>query len=198
MGWLLWLLIGGLAAAAILWQWHHPPLASVVTSAGTAARLPELPTVTSLESFRLPPLAQYEEMNARPLFIAGRRPEPPPPDEPPPPPPEKPPVGPEQKFLLLGVVLSPQTTVALLRLEEPNAKTARVKIGDTVGEWRLETIFPNRVTLRKGAEIREVALARPKKPSGSRRTGAKPPSAPPPSPANAPGDTPPPIPAPQP
>jgi len=187
----LWLVIGGLAAAAIVWQLRHPPL-SPTTATNATARLPELPTVTPLEPFQLPPLVQYEEMGTRPLFIATRRPEPPPPPgDPPPPLPEKPPVGPEQKFLLLGVMITPQTTIALLRPEEPNAKTARIRPGETMGEWRLETVFPNRVVLRKGAATQELALARPKKPAGPRRAGIKPAQTPPP-PANGPGGAPPP------
>lgn len=192
-GLLLWLALGGLAAAAIFWQWHHPSPSPTVV-AGAAARLPELPAVTPLEPFRLPPPVQYEETASRPLFIAARRPEPPPPpDEAPPPVPEKPPPGPEQKFLLLGVMITPQTMLALLRPEEPNAKTARIKAGEMVGEWRLETIFPNRVVLRKDAAIQEVALTRPKKPAGMRRSGPKPPQAVQP-PANMPGSAPPPNP----
>ena len=124
---------------------------------------------------------KYEETVARPLFIAARRPEPPPPADEALPPPEKRPVGPEQKFRLLGVMMTPQTTVALLRLEEPNAKTARIKPGEAVGEWRLETVLPNRVVLRKGEAIQELDLTRPKKPAGSRRAGARPPPLPIPS-----------------
>ena len=194
-GLLWWLAIGGLAAAALFWQLRHPPRLPP-SVAGAAARLPELPAVTPLEPFQLSPLIQYEETVARPLFIAARRPEPPPPaDEVPPPPPEKPPAGPEQKFLLLGVMITPQTMVALLRPEEPNAKTARIKPGEMVGEWRLETVFPNRVVLRKGDVTQELALTRPKKPTGPRRAGAKPAQNPGP-PASGPIVTPPPNPLP--
>lgn len=190
VGIFLWLVIGGLAAAAIVWQLRHPPLSPTV-AAGAAVRLPELPVVTSLEPFRLPPPIQYEEMNVRPLFIAARRPEPPPPpDEALPSALEKPPTGPEQKFLLLGVMITPQLAVALLRPEEANAKTARIRPGETVGEWRLETVFPNRVVLRKGEATQELVLARPKKPARPRRAGIKPAQTPSP-PANGPGETPP-------
>ncbi|HRD48213.1 MAG: hypothetical protein JNK95_10575 [Candidatus Competibacter sp.] len=172
-GLLWWLVVGGLAAAALFWQLRHPP--RLPTIAGAAARGPELPAAPPLEPFKLPLPDQYAETATRPLFIAARRPEPPPPpDEASPLPPEKPPVGPEQKFLLLGVMITPQITVALLRPEEPNARTARIKPGETVGEWRLETVFPNRVVLRKGDATQELVLTRPKRPTGPRRVGAKP------------------------
>ncbi|MCK7491830.1 MAG: hypothetical protein MZW92_09330 [Comamonadaceae bacterium] len=83
--------------------------------------------------------------------------------------------APEQKLMLLGVIIAPGMKAALLRPEEPNAKTARIKLGETVGEWRLEAIFPNRVVVRKGQVTQELALVRPNKPAGPRagRTGAK-------------------------
>lgn len=169
-----WLIIGGLAAAAIVWQLRHPPHLPAKV-AGAALRLPELPTITPPEPFQLPLPEQYAELAARPLFITARRPEPPPPDEAASS--EKPPPGPDQTFMLIGVLIASQSTVALLRPEAPNAKIARLKAGEMVGEWRLDAIFPNRVVLRKGEARQEVTLARPKKPTGPRakRVGAPPP-----------------------
>ena len=173
----LWLAAGGLAAAALIWQLRHPPRLPTAVVPGATAQMPELPAVTPLEPFHLPPAEQYAETVTRPLFIPARRPEPPlPPDEAPPPPA---PTGPDQKFLLLGVMITPQTTVALLRPEEPNARIARLKPGEMLGEWRLETVFPRRVVLSKGAVTQEVVLMRPKKAAGPRvrkPAGVKPPA----------------------
>ena len=180
----LWLAAGGLAAAALVWQLRHPPRLPTAAATGTAARMPELPAVTPLEPFHLPPADQYAGIVARPLFITARRPEPPPPDEAPPPP--SAPTSPDQKFLLLGVMITPQTTVALLRPEEPNARIARLKPGEMLGEWRLETVFPRRVVLSKGQVTQEVVLARSKRTGGPRTrkpAGVKPPA----------GDAPPPV-----
>ncbi|MDS4019178.1 MAG: hypothetical protein RKR03_01495 [Candidatus Competibacter sp.] len=158
-GWLLWLLTGGLAVAAVIWQLAHPPRPAVAVDA--ARRPPELPAVAPVQPFQLPPLDQYGEIVAHPLFVAARQPEPPPPEEAAP---EKPTAGPEQKPVLIGIMIAPESTVALLRPEEPNAKVARVKPGESVGDWRLEAILPNRVVLRKGQTIQELALERPKRP----------------------------------
>ena len=171
VGLTLWLALGGLAALALFWQVRYPPQPPVVRSAPP----PELPAAPPLEPFRLAPPGYYNPITARPLFIADRRPEPPPPPEDAALP-EKPPPGPEQKFMLFGVMIAPGAQAALLRLEEPGAKTARVKVGDMIGEWRLDQISAEGVVLRKGEETREVPLSRPRKagkPRG-RRMGARP------------------------
>lgn len=159
-GWLLWLLTGGLAVAAVIWQLAHPP--RPVVAGDAARRPPELPVVAPVQPFRLPPLDQYGEIAAHPLFVAAREPEPLPPEEAAP---EKPLAGTEKKPMLIGVMIVPGSAVALLRPEEPNAKVLRVKPGESVGDWRLETILPNRVVLRKGQTTQELALERPKRPA---------------------------------
>jgi len=185
VGLALWLLIGGLAAGAAFWQWRHPPRLQTLAQAAPGATPPlSLPAAPPL--FQLPPLEHYRDIIAHPVFIAARQPEPPPDNTAA----EKPPVGPEPAPTLLGVIIMPQATVALLRPEQPGAKTVRLRVGETVGEWRLDAVFPNRVVLSKGATQQELALVRPKPPAGSRpgrRSGAKPPPvaapvAPPPNP----------------
>ena len=164
-GLLLWLLVGGLAASALFWQLKHPPQPPVAPNA-KGTRAPELPTLAPTQPFQLPPLTHYADITAHPVFIAARQPEPPPPVEDAPA--EKPQVGSEPTTpILMGVMILSQAKVALLRPEEPNAKTVRAKVGDKVGEWLLEAIFPNRVVLQKGTEKHELKLARPKKPVGS-------------------------------
>lgn len=162
VGLLFWLALGGMAALALLWRIGHPPQPPAVRSAPP----PELPAVAPLEPFGLSPPGQYSEIAIRPLFIAERRPEPPPPpDETPP---EKPPTGPEQKFILFGVMIMPGTQAALLRPEAPNARTTRVGVGEMIGEWRLDAVFPDRVVLRKGETTQDLPLTRPRKPGKPR------------------------------
>ena len=158
-GLLLWLLVGVGAAAAVYWQFVHP-LRPPATS--IASRFPELPSAEPMQLFQLPPLDQYGEIVLHPLFIAAREPEPPPPDEASPAEPPAPP-GLEQKLTLLGVMITSNTKKALLRSEEPNTKTARVSPGETIGEWRLEAVFSDRVVLRKGQSTQALPLIRPQK-----------------------------------
>lgn len=162
-GFWLWLLLGVSAALALAWQIRHPPQPTRIA----VAPAPELPAVAPLENVGLAPPAHYGEITVRPLFIAERRPEPPPPPEETPPS-EKPPAGPEQKFMLFGVMIAPGVQAALVRLVEPGAKTVRVGPGEMIGEWRLDTVFPDRVVLRKGDATQELPLTRPRKPAKPR------------------------------
>ena len=162
-GLLLWLLIGGIAAAIVSWQLMYPPHLSATTHSN---RLPELPVVEPMSPFHLPPLEQYGEIIAHPVFVATRQPEPPFEDSEP----EVPaPPGPERKFSLLGVLITSKLKMALLRPEEPNAKTVRVGTGAVVDEWRLDAVFPDRIVLRKGEVTQELLLTRPER-STKRRT----------------------------
>ncbi len=162
VGLLWWLALGGLATLILLWRIGHPPQPPVIRPTPP----PELPAVAPLEPFSLSPPTQYSEVAIRPLFIAERRPEPPPPpDEAQP---EKPPPGPEQKFMLFGVMIMPGTQAALLRPEAPNARTVRVGVGEMIGEWRLDAVLPDRVVLRKGETTQDLPLTRPRKPGKPR------------------------------
>ncbi len=163
------LLIGGLAAGTVFWRLAHPPQAPAPVAAGQTL---ELPPVPALPIFQLPPLEDYSDIVAHPVFIATRLPEPPPEDAPPV---ENPPANPEPAPALLGVIIMPQATVALLRPEQPGAKAVRIKVGEMVGEWRLEAVFPNRVVLSKGLTKQELALVR-SKPHPVKRIGAKSPN----------------------
>lgn len=162
------LLIGGLAAGTVFWRLTHPSQVPAPVAAGQTLELPPSP---ALPIFQLSPLEDYSDIVAHPVFIATRLPEPPPEDAPI----EKPPANPEPVPALLGVIIMPQVTVALLRPEQAGSKAVRLRVGEMVGEWRLEAVFPNRVVLSKGPTKQELALARSKSPA-VKRIGAKPPN----------------------
>lgn len=169
-GLIFWLTVAGLALMALAWQIKYPPRAVPTDSAGQ--KIPVLPVVEPIKPYRLPAQGKYHEIDARPLFVATRRPEPPVPEEPAA---EPPPAGPEKKFLLLGVAISPVGTTALLRPEGPNAKTVRVKPGETLEGWALDKVFPDRVVIRQGQTTRELNLTRQSRPPRSKggRPGAR-------------------------
>lgn len=191
---LFWLMVTMAAAGALVFEWRHPP--RLPTPA--VMQSPDAITVPPLQPFELLPLLRYAEIMERPVFIDTRRPEEDEAAAPPAPPP-----APDQPLNLIGVVLLPNSAAVLLRPEEPNARVLRVPQGGMIDGWRLEAVQAGKVILRKGNEVRELALIRPSTPPRSaspakvvpQRAGAlsvPPPSAPPlpsvsPAPESAPG-----------
>lgn len=115
--------------------------------------------------FTLPPLDQsFTEILLRPLFVATRRPPPPPP----PPAPIIPPKPTMRKgqFLLLGVILTKDKNVALLR-EVATGKVSRVEQGKEINGIRVEKLEAEKVTFKQWDDTEEVILkiqAMPKPP----------------------------------
>jgi hypothetical protein len=129
-----------------------------------------------LPEFGLPPIENaYMETVNRPLFNPTRRP-------PPPPPPPEPPKPRMQKgqFLLLGVVITPEKSLALLREIAVN-KTRSVEKGKEVNGIRVEQVEREKVVLSQ-FDDREVLVL---KVQPGPKPGAVPPAPPPGQPAPA-------------
>jgi len=118
------------------------PRTATATIAHTATALPPLAPATAFT----PP--STTELNARPLFVASRRPvpveaapgtdavqghEPPPPD-------------PSTLLTLLGIVEGPGAKIAVIRLQGA-AAPIRVGEGAKVDRWEVRHIYPDHVTL---------------------------------------------------
>ncbi|MCB1810952.1 MAG: hypothetical protein KDK04_04405 [Candidatus Competibacteraceae bacterium] len=130
--------------------------------------------VQGFEIFKLPSLAQYAETVERPLFYPERRPPKPEPEpvalpEPPAPPPE------ESEITLIGVLITPQSTTAMVRVENAE-KTDLLKIGDKVETWQLAEIKTESVVLRKGGETKELTLERNQRKPSMRPHSLQPPA----------------------
>jgi len=69
----------------------------------------------------------------------------------------------------MGVMLSPHGNMAILA--EASGKNRRVKLGGTIDGWRLTELKPDRITLQRGEEQRDLPLMkpRPKGPPQQRR-----------------------------
>jgi len=130
------------------------------------------------EVFELPEVDGFSAFVDRPLFIEGRKA----------PPPEAEQAQTTQEkdatplsLLLMGVMLSPRGEMAIL--SEATGKNRRVKKGGTINGWRLVEIKPDRATLQRGEERKELVLLKPK-PKVAGATGgpgrAPTPGAPPP------------------
>ena len=89
----------------------------------------------------------YPTILARPMFAPDRRPPPPPP---PPPPPD-----PFASVQITGLFTGP-TGGVLARVE---GKMRRVKIGQSIGAWKLETVEGREATFKQGEQERKLTLA---------------------------------------
>lgn len=130
-------------------------------------------TVQGFDFFKLPALTQYAETVGRPLFYPARRPPKPEPEpvaepEPPAPPPE------EAEMTLIGVLITPQSTTAMVRVEDVE-KTNLLKIGDKVETWQLAEIKTDSVVLRKGEKTKELTLERNQRAPSMRPHSLQPP-----------------------
>lgn len=119
-------------------------------AAGAAPPLPPQPA-----SAPLPPLEAFAEVVRRPLFSPTRQP----PSEA-----VKDTQGNAGNFALLGIIISNGVRVALLQHGRPPA-TARLKEGQGVDGWTIQSILPDRVVLQNGAAEQEIKLKdRPQQP----------------------------------
>ena len=102
-------------------------------------------------------LPSYGEIVERPLFYPDRRPEEAP--EVVTAPPTAPTPEPEVELSLVGVMLTDNIRAALIRQDGTGA-VARLQLGESVADWRLEQVLPRQVVLQRGSETRELMLVR--------------------------------------
>ncbi len=95
----------------------------------------------------------YPAILARPMFATDRRP--PPPPAPPVVPPPPPPPDPFASVQITGLFTGPSGGV-LARVE---GKMRRVKIGQSIGAWKLETVEGREATFKQGEQERKLSLA---------------------------------------
>lgn len=160
------LFLGLAAAAALLAAWAAAllllpaaPPPPVAPGAAEGAGLAAAAAVEELSA------EAVRAISARPVFNVGRLPDPPPAlpepvaeDEPPPPPP---PAGPQTGLLdelaLVGIAISEEGRVALLR-REGEERLLRVRPGDTIGEWQVVAVEQAAVVVAAGEETRRIGF----------------------------------------
>ena len=117
---------------------------TIETAAVEPAKIPALPAA---RAFQMPPIEDFGETLDRPLFSKIRRP--PAPDAPA----EEPEKKQKVKVRLAGVVISPKERVALV--QGPRGRDiTRLREGQEIEGWVLESILADRIVLRFG-ELRE-------------------------------------------
>ncbi len=102
-------------------------------------------------AFTLPPLGDFSETVARPLFLPSRRPLAPAEDAPA----EAGVV--RNLFTLMGVIISADERMALVKRRK-TGEVLRLIEGQRVDGWLVEAIMPDRLALSHGAETEEVVL----------------------------------------
>ncbi len=125
------------------------------TTIGIAAVMPaKIPALPAAQEFQMPPIEDFSETLDRPLFSKIRRPPAPEPDAPPGEPEKKQKV----KVRLAIVVITPEDRFAYI--QEPGArKHTRLRVGQAIEGWVLESILAESIVLRFG-EVREEVKIR--------------------------------------
>ncbi|HME84033.1 MAG TPA: hypothetical protein VKG91_05645 [Roseiarcus sp.] len=126
------------------------------------------------------PLSALTAIQDRPLFSVSRRPPAPAiqiiaqPAQVPAPAPPAPPERPALK--LIGTILSPATSVALLRDPATQAVT-RVRVGEATSGWRVKTVGLRSVVVEKGDQSAILGLPEPRDTPGEQPSLNSPPPA---------------------
>lgn len=127
------------------------------TAVSVAPREAAPQTDLATREFQLPALDEYAEVTARPLFNEDRRPDP---EE------EGGEGEPEQEQLaglepppvtLSGVIITPETRVAMLEHNRRNEQLA-LEQGDTLDGWTLESVEERRIVFASGDALEPVML----------------------------------------
>ena len=138
---------------------------TIETAAVEPAKIPALPAA---RAFQMPPIEDFGETLDRPLFSKIRRP--PAPDAPA----EEPEKKQKVKVRLAGVVISPKERVALV--QGPRGRDiTRLREGQEIEGWVLESILADRIVLRFGELREEVKIeGEVRRAPGKRKKKARP------------------------
>ena len=157
---LFWaLLCSGLLVIVGFELLYPPQLDEVLVVPSPDPVLTGTPESVSLEQYQIAPLAKYSEVIERPLFLDTRRQ---PPSDIKPTVVQAPPEEDDTSFTLIGVLVTPEATTALVQVDE-SGKVVRLKAGETVENWQLESVDADNVTLRKRDKTKTLPLVRNKK-----------------------------------
>lgn len=146
-GALVFLCLG--ACAIVYHELVQDESAPVEPDGGGVAKLSD-PAVKQTDApFALPPIENYAEVTMRPLFSATRRPAPP----------QAVPRGSLEpaSLVLTGVILTSDGRMALVQ-EAKSPKPTRLKEGQEIQGWTVQSILPDRVVIHRGTVEQAVKL----------------------------------------
>lgn len=156
--WPLLLLSAGLLALLCRELWAPHDLREVAQPMEAARASPAVPVM--LEP---PSRANTAEIAARPPFSPSRRPQQAPAAATPvqsPPPPSLP------NLVLVGTVVGPQATLAIVKVPGAPA-TQTLRTGQAIGGWNVARIEKNSILLRAGADEQELKVPPPSQAGGA-------------------------------
>jgi hypothetical protein len=162
-------------AGVIYLELERPPLDPGASAAPVARDAPSgrtggAVTKAATPSFALPPLSDFAEVTARPLFQDGRRPLPPT---------ARNTAAPLPSVVVVGIVSSGAQRHALVEHGRP-ARIDRVVEGQALDGWTVEEIRQDGLIMRNGQNLGEVKVKDKPPPA---RPAAAPAAAPPRAPA---------------
>jgi hypothetical protein len=118
-------------------------------SAGTAAPPVDIAKMPPV-NLPTPALKNYAEIVERPLFNQGRRPSRGAENES---------VKTNNPLVLIGTVITPDISEALFHSQQNNG-VIRARLGEWVEGWKVDSIEPDRVTVRRDERTAEIVLER--------------------------------------
>lgn len=136
-------------------EWLNPP--SRDKSFGVTPQQPQEPLldIDASAALEVPPLGHYSEIVERPLFLSSRRPV----EEGSETVVEEEIIEEDLNLTLLGVLLTPERTMALLRMDD-DGSMARLVLGETLEGWEFTSARPTSITLRKSDLVIDLPLVR--------------------------------------
>ena len=143
------LLVGGIIV------WEALTISDIVIQPPPEPRIETVPP--SPRDFHLPPIDQYQNFVAHPLFIQGRAPLPdsgkgediPAPSDLP-------------KLVLTGILDTPDAGQIVLLRSQDGKRHYRLHPGDAIEGWRLVTIASDHVVLEQGGKRQTLQLLKPR------------------------------------
>jgi general secretion pathway protein N len=146
-------------------------------AAEPAKKAPAQAAPSPVEVPTLPPLDELEATRERPLFARTRRP----PAAVPKPVEQEPVVetvsSEEAPAELIGIVIGPERTFAILR-DNSTKEVQHLQKGEKIDDWRLDEIASRRIVLRRGASKINLELFDQKDTDGSKSGAAEQPATP--------------------
>ncbi len=125
--------------------------------------------------FRMRPKGGFNQLVVRPPFSPSRRPPRAKPAAPPPVVQKKAPVAPkpvtEPQATLVGIVISPDKTIAMVR-KPGSSELQRLAKGERLDGWLVEGVLPDRLLLSQGDKLLELELTEATK-GNDRKAAAK-------------------------